>query len=42
MWVSTVFGAIVLVLIVNNKAISACMFLKLQGSYMRTFNVLHE
>ena len=35
MRVSTVLGAIVLVLIIMNEAISACRFLKVEGSYMR-------
>ena len=34
MWVSTVLGAIVLVLIIMNEAISACRFFKVKGSYM--------
>ena len=34
MLVSTVFGAIVLVLVMINEAISACRFLKAEGSYM--------
>ena len=32
--VFTVLGATVLVSIIMNEAISACMFLKMQGSYM--------
>ena len=40
MRVSTVLEAIVLVLIVMNEAISACMFLKVEGSYMRVSTVL--
>ena len=32
--VSIVFGAIVLVSIITNEAISACRFLKVEGSYM--------
>ena len=39
MRVSTVLGAIVLVLIVINAAISTCRFLKLEGSYMWVFTV---
>ena len=39
MRVSTVFGAIVLVSIIMNEAISACRFFKVEGSYMRGFTV---
>ena len=35
MRVSTVFGAIVLVSIITNEAISACRFFKVEFSYMR-------
>ena len=35
-------GAIVLVLIIMNAAISACRFLKVEGSYMRVSTVLHS
>ena len=35
MWVSTVLGVIVLVLIILNEDISACRFLQEEGSYMR-------
>ena len=35
MRVSTVLGAIVLVLIIMNEAISACRFLKVEDSYKR-------
>ena len=35
MQVSTVFGAIVLVLIIMNEALSACRFLLMEGSYMQ-------
>ena len=34
---STVLGAIVLVSIRMNEAISACRFLKVEGSYMRSY-----
>ena len=40
MRVSTALGAIVLVSIITNKAISACRFLKVEGSYMRVSTVL--
>ena len=40
MQVSSVLGAILLVLIIMNEAISACRFLKLEGSYMRVSTVL--
>ena len=35
----TVFGAVVLVLIVLNGAISACRLLAVEGSYMRVSTV---
>ena len=38
--VSTALGAIVLVLIIMNEAISACGFLKVEGSYMPVSTVL--
>ena len=41
MWVSTVLGAIVLVSIITNEAISACRFFKGECSYMPVYaNVL--
>ena len=40
MRVSTVLGATVLVSIIMNEAVSACMFLKVEGSYMRISTVL--
>ena len=39
MRVSTVLGAVVLVLIITNESISASRFLKVEGSYMRVFTV---
>ena len=39
-WVSTLLGAIVLVSIIINEAISASRFLREEGSYMRGFTVL--
>ena len=39
--VSTVIGAIVLILIILNEAVSACRFLYLEGSYMRVSTVLY-
>ena len=42
MRVSTVFGPIVLVLIIMNEAISACRFLKVEGSYMWAFTIAEE
>ena len=36
----TVLGATVLALIIINEAISACRFLKVEGSYMRVATVL--
>ena len=41
MLVSTVSGAIVLVLIIMNAEISACRFLKVESFYIRGFTVLH-
>ena len=38
--VLTLLGSIVLVLIINNEAISACTFLKVEGSYMWVSTVL--
>ena len=35
MQISTVLEAIVLVLIINNEAVSACKLLKVEGSYMQ-------
>ena len=39
MQASTVFGAIVLVLIILNEAISACGFLKVECSYMQASTI---
>ena len=39
MQVSTVLGAIVLVFIIMNAAISASRFFKVEGSYMRVYIV---
>ena len=36
----TVFGAIVLVLIIMNKAIPVCRLLQVEGSYMPDFTVV--
>ena len=40
MQVPTVLGAIALVLIIMNETISACRFLKVEGSYMQGFTVV--
>ena len=37
---STVIGAIVLVSIIMNEAISACRIFQVEGSYMRVYTVL--
>ena len=40
MRVSTVFGAMVLVLIIMNEAISVCRFVKVEGSYILVSTVV--